>query len=167
MYHIDSPALKVEHKKGMCYINAALKQLYRGSCPRIAPCCCDHYAEQSLLGWIFTCGRWLGKNKTCNVQKVRKNGSVLSSWSAQTVNSVYSTSSNQFCCNPADRQTRENTMSLAEVTSLQISLISEIQFNLETSAWKLLFLLRDITPICSHSVSLPAQTRERKHKWDR
>lgn len=31
-------------------------------------------------------------------------------------------------------------MSLAEVTSLQISLISEIQFNLETSAWKLLFL---------------------------
>lgn len=43
-------------------------------------------------------------------------------------------------CNPADRQTRENTMSLAEVTSLQISLISEIQFNLETSAWKLLFL---------------------------
>lgn len=24
MYHIDSPALKVEHKKGMCYINAAL-----------------------------------------------------------------------------------------------------------------------------------------------
>lgn len=67
-------------------------------------------------------------------------------------------------CNPADRQTRENTMSLAEVTSLQISLISEIQFNLETSAWKLLFLLRDITLICSHSVSLPAQTRERKHK---
>lgn len=55
-------------------------------------------------------------------------------------------------------------MSLAEVTSLQISLISEIQFNLETSAWKLLFLLRDITLICSHSVSLAAQTRERKHK---
>lgn len=73
-------------------------------------------------------------------RKWEKNGSVLSSWSAQTVNSVYSTSSNQFCCNPADKKTRENTMSLAEVTSLQISLISEIQFSLETSAWKLLFL---------------------------
>lgn len=91
MYRIDSQALKVEHKKVMCYIKAALKQLYRGSCLLIAPCCYDHYAVRSLLGWIFTCGRWLGKNKTCNVQK--KNGSVLSSWSAPTVNRVYSTSS--------------------------------------------------------------------------
>lgn len=163
MYHIDSPALKVEHKKGMCYINAALKQLYRGSCPRIAPCCCDHYAERSLLGWIFTCGRWLGKNKTCNVQKVRKNPDLHKQLIASTPHPAISS----VVCNPADRQTRENTMSLAEVTSLQISLISEIQFSLETSAWKLLFLLRDITLICSHSVSLPAQTRERKHKWDR
>lgn len=51
MYNIDfHQALKAVHTKVVCYINAALKLVYRGSCLLIAPCCYSHHSIRSLSG---------------------------------------------------------------------------------------------------------------------